>query len=149
MIAAALDELPVQLLRPGTREPVRSRPGDAGIDLRCAEDVVLPGGEWRKVPTGIAIALPEGVCGLVVPRSGLAAKQGVAPFGGLIDPNFRGEICVTLHNASAEPFEASAGDRVAQLLLLPFVAPAVRVVDELPAAGDDRGGAGWGSSGLT
>jgi dUTP pyrophosphatase len=145
--APALDELEFTLVHPAARAPVRSRPGDAGLDLRCVADVLIPGGEWRKVPTGIAIALPEGVCGLVVPRSGLAANEGVAPFGGLIDPNFRGELCVTLHNAGAEPFAAHAGDRIAQLLLLPFWAPALRVVERLPPAGDDRGAAGWGSSG--
>ncbi|HYV17224.1 MAG TPA: dUTP diphosphatase [Conexibacter sp.] len=147
--ATVLAELDVQLVRPGAVPPVRSRPGDAGIDLRCVEAVVLASGQRLKVPTGIAVALPPEVCGIVVPRSGLAANHGVAPFGGLIDPNFRGEICVTLANSGSELFEAAAGDRIAQLLLLPFWAPALNLVDELPGSPDDRGASGWGSSGLS
>jgi dUTP pyrophosphatase len=147
MNAIALDDLEVQLLHPAARPPERSRPGDAGYDLRCLESVVLASGGRRKVATGVAIALPEGVCGLVVPRSGLAARHGVVPTLGLIDPNFRGELCVTLMNTGSEPFRAEAGDRIAQLLLLPFWAPALTVVDELPPSPDDRGVNGWGSSG--
>jgi dUTP pyrophosphatase len=143
----AVDELEIQLLREGARAPERSRPGDAGYDLRCLEAVALAPGARAKVPTGVAIALPAGMCGLVVPRSGLAARHGVLPALGLIDPNFRGELCVTLRNTGAEAFRAEAGDRIAQLLLVPFWAPALTVVDELPPSGDDRGADGWGSSG--
>jgi dUTP pyrophosphatase len=142
-----VEELEVQLLREGARMPVRSRPGDAGYDLRCLEPVVLRPGARAKVATGVAIALPPGICGLIVPRSGLAARHGVTPALGLIDPNFRGEICVTLGNGGAEPFRAEAGDRIAQLLLVPFWAPALTLVDELPPSPDDRGPRGWGSSG--
>jgi len=100
------------------------------------------------VPTGIAIALPEGVCGLVLPRSGLAHRHGISMVNapGLIDPNYRGELRVILINHGAEPLTAAAGDRIAQLLLVPFVAPSVAVVDELRAGGDDRGVNGFGSS---
>jgi dUTP pyrophosphatase len=143
----AVDELEVQLLREGARAPERSRAGDAGYDLRCLAPVVLAAGGREKVPTGVAIALPAGLCGLVVPRSGLAARHGVMATLGLIDPNFRGELCVTLLNTGAEPFRAEAGDRIAQLLLLPFWAPALTVVDTLPPSPDDRGTSGWGSSG--
>jgi dUTP pyrophosphatase len=148
MDAIATDALEIQLLHPDARAPERSRPGDAGYDLRCLAAVELaPQGRRAKVPTGVAIALPAGVCGLVVPRSGLAARHGVTPTLGLIDPNFRGELCVTLINAGAEPFRAEAGDRIAQLLLVPFWAPALTVVDALPPSPDDRGTDGWGSSG--
>src|SRR4051794_26426183 len=102
--ASATEELEVRLLHPAARAPVRSRPGDAGVDLRCVEAFSLMPGQYRKVATGIAIALPPGVCGLIVPRSGLAANEGIAPFGGLIDPNFRGEIGVTLHHNGTRPF---------------------------------------------
>jgi dUTP pyrophosphatase len=146
-MSIAIDELEFQLLRPGAQAPRRTRPGDAGLDLRCVEGFSLAPAQRRKVGTGIAIALPAGVCALVVPRSGLAANDGVAPFPGLIDPNFRGELCVTLLNTSGEQFTAAAGDRIAQLLLLPFWAPALRVVDALAASPDDRGTDGWGSSG--
>jgi dUTP pyrophosphatase len=143
----AIDELEVALLHPAAQAPRRSRPGDAGLDLRCVEALRIEPGARLKVATGIAIALPPHVCGLVVPRSGLAARDGVAPFLGLIDPNFRGELCVTLLNTSGDAFVAAAGDRIAQLLLLPFWAPALRVVSELAPAPDDRGASGWGSSG--
>jgi dUTP pyrophosphatase len=145
--AHEVDALEIQLLHRDARPPERTRAGDAGYDLRCLIDVEIEPGGRLKVQTGIAVALPTGVCGLVVPRSGLAAGYGVSPFAGLIDPNFRGEICVTLHNASRERFRARAGDRIAQLLLLPYWAPVPRVVDELPPSQDDRGTNGFGSSG--
>ena len=101
------------------------------------------------VPTGIAVALPPDVCGLVVPRSGLAARHGIGVVNGpgLIDPEYRGEINVVLINHGEERFSAAAGDRIAQLLLVRFVAPAIEVVDELPASADARGTGGFGSSG--
>ncbi len=101
------------------------------------------------VPTGVAVAIPPGVAGLVLPRSGLAVRHGLACVNapGLVDPNYRGELRVILINHGAEPFHAEAGDRIAQLLLVPFLAPEVVVVDELPAGGDDRGPNGFGSSG--
>ena len=101
------------------------------------------------IPTGIAIALPPGVCGLVLPRSGLAARDGIGVVNGpgLIDPTYRGEVNVVLVNHGAEPFSADAGDRIAQVLLVRFDSPAVDVVDELPPSGDDRGTGGFGSSG--
>jgi dUTP diphosphatase len=148
-LAEALTQLPVELLHPDARPPERARAGDAGYDLRALEGFVLRPGERRVVCTGIAVALPEGVAGLVTPRSGLAARCGVTTLNapGLVDPNYRGEIKVILHNAGTEPYEARAGDRIAQLVLVPFWAPRLRVVDELPAAGDDRGPRGFGSSG--
>jgi dUTP pyrophosphatase len=146
-VAVALDQLEIQLVREGARAPERSRPGDAGYDLRCLEPVALTPGARAKVGTGVAIALPSGFCGLIVPRSGLAARHGVMPTLGLVDPNFRGELAVTLLNTGTEPYHAEAGDRIAQLLLLPFWAPALAIVDELPPSPDDRGTDGWGSSG--
>jgi len=141
--------LEVQLLHPGARPPARTRPGDAGYDLRCVEAFSLAPGERRVVPTGVAVALPEGVAGLVVPRSGLAARHGLSVVNGpgLIDPTYRGEIRVVLVNLGQDPYEGEAGDRVAQLLLVPFLAPATRVVDALPPSADERGADGFGSSG--
>jgi dUTP pyrophosphatase len=147
-MATVTMELDVKLLHPGAQPPARARPGDAGYDLRCVEAFTLAPGERRVVPTGVAIALPEGVAGLVVPRSGLAARHGISVVNGpgLVDPNYRGELRVVLVNLGEHPFEAQAGDRIAQLLLVPFVAPALRVVDELP--GSERGADGFGSSGV-
>ena len=104
-------------------------------------------GAWS--PTGVAVALPEGVAGLVVPRSGLAARHGLSVVNGpgLIDPTYRGEIRVVLVNLGQEPYEGEAGDRIAQLLLVPFLAPETRVVETLPPSADERGADGFGSSG--
>ena len=137
----------VQLLHPAAAVPERRHDGDAGYDLRCVEAFALAPGERRLVPTGVAIALPEGVAGLVVPRSGLAAEHGLSVVNGpgLIDPGYRGEVKVVLVNLGSEPFEARAGHRVAQLLLVPFVAPELRVVGALGET--DRGAGGFGSSG--
>jgi dUTP pyrophosphatase len=145
--AVTVDELQVKLLRPDARPPERTRPGDAGYDLRCVEPFALAPGERRLVPTGVAIALPTGVAGLVVPRSGLAIEHGISVVNGpgLVDPNYRGELRVILVNLGAERFEAAAGDRIAQLLLVPFVTPDLQLVDELPAS--ERGANGFGSSG--
>jgi dUTP pyrophosphatase len=148
-ITDAIAELPVVLLHPDARPPIRTRAGDAGYDLRTLEGFVLASGARRIVPTGIALALPDGFAGLVTPRSGLAARHGITTLNapGLIDPNYRGEIKVILHNAGNAHYTAEPGDRVAQLLLVPCWTPIVRVVDELPAARDNRGGQGFGSSG--
>lgn len=113
------------------------------------EDFTLAPGERAMVPTGVAVAIPPGMAGLVLPRSGLAIKHGISCVNapGLVDPNYRGELCVILINHGSEPFSARAGDRIAQLLIVPFVTPALVVVDELPDGGDDRGAGGFGSSG--
>ena len=148
-IDTALDQLLVRLLRRGALPPARGRPGDAGYDLRTAESFSLWPGERATVPTGVAVALPPGVAGLVTPRSGLAAAHGISVVNGpgLIDPNYRGEIRVVLVNLGDSRFEAAVGDRIAQLLLVPFMTPATCMVDELPPSGDDRGENGFGSSG--
>jgi len=145
----ALDQLHVRLLRPGAQAPERTRPGDAGYDLRTAESFSLWPGERVTVPTGVAVALPPGIAGLVVPRSGLAARHGISVVNGpgLIDPNYRGEIRVVLVNLGDARFEAAVGDRIAQLLMVPFMTPEACVVEELPPSPDERGENGFGSSG--
>ena len=145
----ALDELQVRLLHPAAQPPARTRPGDAAYDLCCLKGFSLWPRERATVPTGVAIALPPGVAGLVTPRSGLASRHGISLVNapGLIDPNYRGELRIILVNLGDARFEAHAGDRIAQLLLVPFVAPDVSVVEELPPSPDDRGENGFGSSG--
>ena len=144
-----MDQVEVQLLREGARPPQRTRPGDAGYDLACCQDFELEPGEAAKVPTGFALALPETVVGLVCPRSGLAAAHQVTVVNGpgVIDANYRGECCVLLINLGRERFVAKAGDRVAQLVLVPSWTPEIKLVAELPASPDDRGEGGFGSSG--
>jgi dUTP pyrophosphatase len=156
MAAVALDplttELQVRLLHPAAVPPRRAHEHDAGFDLACVEDFTLWPARRRVIGTGVAIALPPGVAGLVTPRSGLASRHGItivnAP--GLVDPGYRGELRVTLLNTGERPYAARAGDRIAQLLLVPYVAPDVRVVDALadgPDGPDGRGELGFGSSG--
>src|SRR5919199_1600932 len=142
-------ELQVRLLHPAATPPRRAHEHDAGYDLACVEDFPLWPARRRTVGTGVAIALPPGVAGFVTPRSGLADRHGVtivnAP--GLVDPGYRGELRVTLLNTGEAPYAARAGDRIAQLVLIPFVAPEVRVVADLEGSPDARGGLGFGSSG--
>jgi dUTP pyrophosphatase len=148
-VSLDLDRLEVHLLHPAATAPERSRAGDAGYDLRAVEPFSLAPGERATVPTGVAVALPPGIAGLVVPRSGLAARHGLSVVNGpgLIDPNYRGEIRVVLVNLGDEPFTGAAGDRIAQLLLVPYLAPEIVAVAELPPSPDDRGALGFGSSG--
>jgi dUTP pyrophosphatase len=147
MIEALTDTLEITLLHPDAVPPARSRSGDAGFDLRATERVSIPQEGRRLVGTGVAIALPEGVAGLVTPRSGLAIEHGLALLNapGLIDPNYRGEIKVILHNTGDRRYTVEAGDRIAQLLLVPYWAPEIEMVDELSPT--DRGSSGFGSSG--
>jgi dUTP pyrophosphatase len=128
--------------------PAQAHPGDAGYDLFAAEAAVLEPGRRASVGTGIAVAIPEGCAGLVLPRSGLAAKHGVTLVNtpGLIDSGYRGEVRVLLLNTDgSEPFEVAPGDRIAQLTLVRFEAPELEAVGELDATA--RGVGGFGSSG--
>ena len=130
------------------RLPVRAHPGDAGLDLHAVEDVVLKAGERASVGTGIAVAIPDGYAGFVVPRSGLAAKNGIGVVNapGLIDSGYRGEIRVLLINLDpSEPFELARGERIAQLVIQRVEEATLREVDRLPESA--RGEGGFGSTG--
>ncbi len=138
----------LQALDPGLPLPVYAKAGDAGADLRSRADVTLGPGERALVPTGVAIALPEGYAGFVHPRSGLAARHGITVVNapGTVDAGYRGEIMVTLLNTDRdEPFRVSRGDRIAQLVVQRVEQAVFEVVDALP--GSERGGTGFGSSG--
>lgn len=141
-------ELPVQRVRPDARLPSRAYPGDAGLDLTTCERVELAPGQRAVVSTGIAVAIPEGCAGFVQPRSGLAARHGIALVNGpgLIDAGYRGELRVVLLNTDREAtFVAEPGDRIAQLVVLRLPEVELVEVDELP--GSERGAGGFGSSG--
>lgn len=129
--------------------PVHAHPGDAGADLVSAIDCRLEPGERRLVPTGTRIALPQGHLGFVVPRSGLAAKHGITIVNspGTIDSGYRGELMVTLLNTDREAaFDIRTGDRIAQLIVLPFPQVRYQLVDELPDG--ERVERGFGSTGV-
>ncbi len=141
--------VPARLLTDTARLPSRAHEDDAAFDLHADEELVLAPGGRATVGTGVALALPEGSCGLVLPRSGLAARHGVTVLNapGLIDPGYRGEVKVVLLNTDpAEPFTVSAGDRIAQLLVLEPGAVALALAErELDGTG--RGTGGFGSTG--
>ena len=142
-------DLAIQLLDPELPVPTYAHEGDAGLDLYARIDgVITPGGGRLLVPTGIAIALPAGHAGFVLPRSGLALKFGVtvANAPGLVDAGYRDELKVILLNTHpAEPYIMRRGDRVAQLVVQRVESVSLRIVVDL---GDsDRGTGGFGSSG--
>lgn len=143
-----VDELRVVRVDPRATLPTRAYHGDAGLDLYALEAFALAAGERASVRTGIAVAIPDGHAGLVLPRSGLAARHGIALVNapGLIDAGYRGELRVLLLNTDRqEPVSLQAGDRIAQLVLVAVRLPSVIEVAELP--GSDRGAGGFGSSG--
>ncbi len=142
-------ELRVQRLHPAARLPARAHDDDAGYDLCALEAVTLAPGARAMVRTGVAIELAPGHAGLVVARSGLAARHGIAIVNapGLIDSGYRGELKVVLLNTDREAaFEVAAGDRIAQLVIVAVATPRIVEADALAATA--RGEAGFGSSGV-
>ena len=135
-------------LSEAARAPARAHPGDAGYDLHAAERASLGPGERASVGTGVAVAIPEGCGGLVLPRSGLAARHGIALVNapGLIDAGYRGEVRVLLLNTDRrETFDVAPGDRIAQLVLVRHEAPEIEEVESLEETA--RGDGGFGSTG--
>ena len=140
--------VPVRQLDPELPLPAYAHPGDAGADLVAAADVELPPGGRALVPTGVALALPEGYVGLVHPRSGLAARLGVTVLNapGTVDAGYRGEILVNLINHDRDvPAKISRGDRIAQLVIQRVAQAVFQPVAELPTS--RRGTGGHGSTG--
>ena len=142
-----MTELRVRRLHQDAALPTRAYEGDAGFDLSSAERVELEPGERAVVPTGLAVAIPEGFAGFVQPRSGLAARHGLTIVNtpGLIDSGYRGEVRVILLNTDREEsFVVEVGMRIAQLVVVPTAAVTLVEVEELPES--ERGGRGFGSS---
>ena len=127
--------------------PAYAKPGDAGLDLRASEAVTLEPGERRLVPTGLAVALPDGQAGFVLPRSGLAMQKGVSVLNapGLIDAGYRGELKVLLINLGAEAVSIERGERIAQLVVQPVARARLVEGERLPDSA--RGKGGFGSTG--
>jgi dUTP pyrophosphatase len=147
-VSAVPEPLRVVKLDPGAILPTRAYAHDAGLDLYALDPVTLGPGERASVRTGIAVEIPAGQAGLVLPRSGLAARHGIALVNapGLIDAGYRGELQVLLLNTDPrDPCTLAAGDRIAQLVLVAVATPGVVEVEEL--GGSERGGGGFGSSG--
>jgi len=143
-------KLPIKRLDPDLPLPRYAKLGDAGCDLLAAEDMTIePGGGRALVPTGIALAIPEGYAGFVQPRSGLAVKNGVSVLNspGLIDSGYRGELKILLINTDpSTPFDVVRGERIAQLVIQKVELVQFDEMDSLPSS--DRGDGGFGSTGV-
>ena len=141
-------DLPFRRIDPSAQLPTAQHPGDAGLDLCAVADLVVEPGARAMVPTGLAVAIPDGYAGLVLPRSGLASREGLtlANAPGLIDAGYRGEvICAVVNLDRDTSVRIAKGERIAQLVIvaLPSVHPAW--VDDLPDS--SRGEGGFGSTG--
>ncbi len=147
-VAPPVKELRFIRLTEAATLPARAHDNDAGLDLFAAEGARIGPGERISVGTGLAVAIPEGLAGLVLPRSGLALEHGIALVNspGLIDPGYRGEVRVLLLNTDTEAqFRVAPGDRIAQLLLVPITTVTPFEADALDTT--VRGTAGFGSTG--
>jgi dUTP pyrophosphatase len=141
-------KLPFRRIDPAVSLPSYAHPGDAGLDLASAVDVEIQPGDRAMVPTGLAVAIPEGYAGFVLPRSGLASKYGLtlANSPGLIDSGYRGEIvCAVVNLDNERSVRIQRGDRIAQLVIVPVAAVEPLLVEDLPHS--ERGRGGFGSSG--
>ncbi len=139
-----MNSLPIKKLNPTATLPTRAHSDDAGLDLYGLEGRTIAPGEGVMIQTGVAVGIPEGHVGLVTDRSSLA-KRGLKTAGGVIDAGYRGELGVVVRNLGPEPIELTAGDRIAQLLIIPIVTPAPFESEDL---GDTtRGVGGFGSTG--
>jgi dUTP pyrophosphatase len=135
-------------LDPDAKLPTYARPGDAGLDLSAGVDAEVGPGERAMIPTGLAVAIPVGHAGLVLPRSGLASKHGLtlANSPGLIDAGYRGEVtCAVVNLDRSRAVKIARGERIAQLVIVAVPAVEPAWVDELPES--ERGEGGFGSSG--
>lgn len=143
-------ELKIKRLNPKAKLPTRGTPGSAGMDLyACIEDsVTIAPGELRIIPTGIAIALPDkGHAAFLYARSGLGVKHGICLSNGVgvIDSDYRGEVCAGLCNVSDKPYTVEPFERIAQMVIAPVIIPEIIETDELDDT--ERGGSGFGSTG--
>ncbi len=144
-----MEELRFTKLSERATMPTRAHDNDAGLDLYAAEEAHIPIGARASVGTGLAIAIPEGLAGLVLPRSGLALKHGVTLLNspGLIDPGYRGEVRVLLLNTDQKlDYHCQPGDRIAQLMLVPIATASPLQAHELDSS--TRGEGGFGSTGI-
>ncbi len=133
-----------QLCHELAKAPQRATDGSAGFDLYSTKSFTLQPGVRHSYPIGVKCAIPEGWCGMIYPRSGWAVNYGLHKLAGLIDSDYRGEIGAVLYNAGDDPIEVKAGDRIAQMVVVPYMGESI-VVDEL--ATTDRGAGGFGSTG--
>ena len=132
-------------LDPGAFPPDRAHPTDAGLDLKAKESVAIPGRQSKSIDTGVHVELPAGYYGKIESKSGLNVKHSVVCCGGVVDEGYTGSIVVKLYNLSLEDYIVFPGDKIAQLVIMPYIAPDIAFVDELSET--DRGANGFGSTG--
>ena len=137
--------LEIKKLDPEATVPTKANRGDAGFDLYSVSDATIQPNSREVIKTGISMAIPDGFSGLIWPRSGMAVKQGIDVFAGVVDAGYRGEVMVCLYNSSESPVEVSKGDRIAQMLIQPV--PLVRIAEVSNLDDTSRGDGGFGSSG--
>lgn len=141
-------DLPIELLRDVSLMPEKAHDGDAGYDLLSTEEVDLRFGEVVAVPTGVAVAIPDGYCGFILPRSSMGKRGIVIPNSpGLIDSGYRGEIKVLLLNLTKENYRVRIDNKIAQLVIVKYENANAIEVPKLPVSQDGRGVGGFGSSG--
>lgn len=138
-------KLPIEKIYEDSKLPAYGYQGDAGMDLFAYGDFVLKPGERVSVPTGIKMAIPEGYVGLVWDKSGIAFKRGIKSMGGVVDSGYRGEVMVCLINLSQETQEIKKGEKIAQMLIQPFVS--AEIEEGILDTDTHRGDKGFGSSG--
>ena len=145
-MAATIVEIQLEN-KDGVKLPHKGTPGSAGFDLCASEELIIPSGDYAKVPTGIKIAMPQELEAQVRPRSGLAAKHGIAVLNapGTIDSDYRGEVCVLLINHGKEPFKITPGMRIAQLIFSKVIPVEFEIKEDLEDS--HRGEGGFGSTG--
>ncbi len=136
----------VTKLTPEAKLPTYAHATDAGMDVYAATDVIVPAHERTLVPTGVAMAIPEGYVGLIWDKSGIATKRGLTTLAGVIDAGYRGELQVAIYNTTAEDVSFAAGEKVAQMLVQPVVQPELQEVEALEES--ERGANGFGSTGV-
>ena len=139
-------ELLVKKLVPSAILPSSGSEFAAGYDLYSCDTVEIPSSEWRMIKTGIAISIPKGTYARIAPRSGLAAKNGINVHAGVVDYDYRGEVCVILMNHGKIPFKVNPGDRIAQIILEKYEKVEIREMSELTDT--SRGIGGFGSTGV-
>ncbi len=138
--------IPIKKLSPAAKLPGYAHPWDAGMDLYSAETTTILPHERKLISTGIALAIPSGLVGLVWDKSGIATNHGLKTMAGVIDAGYRGEVKILVHNLSTKPYTVEAGSKIAQLLIQPVEQREIIEVEEL----DDtsRGEKGFGSTGV-
>lgn len=138
-------KLQIEKIHEDAKLPEYGYAGDAGLDLFAYGDFVIKPGDRVSVPTGIKLAIPEGYVGLVWDKSGLAFKRGIKSMGGVVDSGYRGEVMVCLINLSGEAQKINTGDKIAQMLIQPFVS--AEIIEGILDPATHRGEKGFGSSG--